>query len=280
MSVVSGIGNIITTIENSVDSEIRKLESDIDSAVTKFGTSFKQGFENIFTAIKNEAIDLKGDVVTDFKEFETLIENLTGKMETVAEKLFHDFTGKSNDALDKVHNAVTEASSFVASSTKYLRNDMRTGIEGVITDAKNEFVKIETSFRQQIVKRANELMSVTKDGVNFIVSGARTDLHDIENLKDKIENDIEIVITDIKDGLVKIKNDIENQLDELIRLTKEELEKMEKKIVELKNTVDKITERAAVVSLIVAGSLAAGIILYKIFTKDSSNDVKTDKKKV
>lgn len=271
MSVVSDIGNVVTSIKNSIDSEVSKLGSDIGGAVTTFASEFSSELETIFNRIKSEGVDLKQDVTHDFNEFRQIIDDLGKKIETTADTFYNDFIRKSKAELAKVENTTSAAVNTVRNTTEYIRNGMRSDVENLLIKARTDFITIEQDFRQSIANRANTLISVTKTGISDIVGDAKTTLDDIDKLKNDIRNEIETLVDDAKIGLESFKNDIRDQLSTLYALVQELIEDLERRVEEVKNKAIEITERVAVVTFGVALVLSVALIIYNSNSK-SRND--------
>lgn len=276
MSIINGIIDFTTGIENAVGSEVRKIGSDLDSGVSAFASQLSGALETQFSHLRDLANAGKADIDADLREFGSTLDTLKNQGETLVEGVFHDAVSKVSSITDDMKAIGIKIGDAASNATTYMRTTMRNDLEGAVDDAKKSFDKIENEFKTNISGAANDFVTFAKNEIDSAVTLGKTSLSDLDKLAEDLKSKLSATIDSIKADLEKAKSDLSKELDDVIAFAKNEITKLESRITAIASTADKVVTNVAIAVTVVA----VGFLVFEVIRKNMSKDSKDKQKKL
>lgn len=275
MSSISGLSDMLTNLESSIESLKNELENNISSAIKLIVQTSGNEFEVVYTNLRSFTTSQSKTIEKDFDDIEKLFKDVADNIERVSERAFHTFVNKTEDELAKIETTTTNALNSIRSASNFIRTEIASGIRASITDAKNEFNSIKDSFTTEVKKVSDDIINKTRSVVTEVKNGTITDIEKLNKFRERIDEDIENKFRDVESVLSKAKNQAEKELDGITKLVIEETKKLESKVSSLKSDIRAVSIYIAIASLI-AGAAAA---LTIVALKERQYTAKLEKKK-
>jgi hypothetical protein len=274
MAISSGMIEIITQLKAAIDGEKNNLERDITSAINKIVSETGKAFDAVFNEIREGLRDSGEFVEKDFKALEKLLDTVVRKIESVAEREYHNFESKVDGVIHGIEGTAKKATEEVAHATEYIRNKVYGEFETALKGARKDFEDAKNDFNTTIEKLGNDLVSKVKSGVKTIVSSSQNDLDKIQKLRNEIDDDLREKVKEVEAELRKLKEDATAELDRISGFMHKELEKMETRVKSMKKEVDSVAAVVGGTALIAAIAIAISMFSYSKSSQESNKPTK------
>lgn len=263
MSIFSGLNTMLSSLSSAIDREKDRLERDVDSVISNMSSGARKEFDGLFMDISDFLSTTGEGVKKDFETLEKLFDEMEQKIENASLKAVHGFVDKAENEVVKIERSVNTTLREVQKATNYIRTEAYDETIKAVDSARDDIKKLKDNFEAEIIKISKDIIQKTKEGIEFIKSGAENDISKLNHLREEIDGEIENKFTDVKQMLVKTKNTAEKELDNIASLVRSEVEVLEKRIKSVSETATTLMNYIAITLLIVGGVGAIGIILYK-----------------
>lgn len=263
MSVISGLGDMISNLEDAITKEKDRLEKDIQSALNFIISRSETDFKNLYGEIETFTKNQGSAIEKDFEDIETLFEDIGKKIERTADEAYHTFVSKAESELAKIENSATKALNDIETASNYIRTKAPQELRSVISSAKNEFDAIRNAFISEIAKISGDIISKTKLLLEEIKNGTINDIEKLNSLRKSIDGELSSKFKDIEDVFSKIKNGAEKELDAITKLVVEEGKKLESKISNLKSDLRAGAIYVSIAAVLVGAAAALMIVALK-----------------
>lgn len=264
MSFIAEAENFTISIKNALDRDVSGVASNLASVTSTFASQLTDKLETIYTGLKTNADELKGQVDKDFDDFTTFVGGLKTTVAGIVENALQGAVNEVGKLTDGLKKAGTTLTATVDNGTTYMRHKMRNDLEAAIHDAKAKFDSIEGDFKTAISGHANDFITFVKSEIDGFVSGAQGDLSNVDTLRQDLVTKLTGTIDGIKGDLEGAKTKLRTNLDKVITFAKTEFAKIEARAKQAKAYVDDIAIRIAGVSLF----LASLYLVFEIFRKN------------
>lgn len=259
MSIVSGLSDLLSDLQNAISKEKQKFERDAQQTTDSMVLEVKKKFEPIFTDLRNFKNQQESFLKQDFDEIKTIFDDVEAQIQGTADRAFHTFESNLESEFKKIDTLASTSVGKIETASKDIRTKIALEISNAIAKAKSDFTKIKDDFKKDIETVSKDIITKTRDTIAIIKQSASDDLTTINDFKKSIDSEIEQKFGEVKKTFTDIKNDAHNELDSISTFVRGEVETMEKRIKKLSGDVKATSFYIGLSVLMVA--IAASLII-------------------
>ena len=263
MSIVSGLSDMLSDLENGITKIKDTFEKDSSSALKSLVTTTESNFRDFFNDVEQFTRNQGSAIEKDFSDIEKLFEDVAKKIEKTSEEAYHTFINKTENELSKIEKTSKDFLDEIGTSSNYIRKKASGEIRSAIDSTRKEFEEIKKAFTNEIEKISNDIIEKTKAAVNFVKNDASNDLEKLNSFRKSVEDDIEEKFRDVENVFSRVKNTAEKELDVISNLVGKEVKKLEERVGNMKDNLQKGAMYLGIAAVIVGLGGAIALIALK-----------------
>ena len=198
------------------------------------------------------------------QSFTMTVEGLKAEAEGAVENAFQDAKNRVTKLADTITNAGNIALGSLQTASSYITGLMRKEMNNAINAAQAQFTAIKSTFQTDISGVANSFITFVQTQIGGFVSGAQSDLADVDTLRTNLVSDLDSAVDSAKADLENAKTKLKSDLDAVTSYAKAELAKIEARASSLASTFYDIVIRFVGAAII----LGAGFLVFEIIRKN------------
>lgn len=259
MSIVSGLSDLLSDLQNAISKEKEKFERDAEQTTDSMVSAVKRKFDPIFNDLRNFKNQQESYLKQDFDDIKTLFDDVEAQIQSTTDKAFHTFESNLESEFKKIDTLASTSVGKIETASKDIRTKIASEIANAMAKAKSDFIKIKDDFKKDIEAVSKDIITKTRDAIAVIKQSASDDLTTVNDFRKTVDDEIEKKFGEVRKTFANIKHDAQKELDSISSIVHGEIEAMEKRIKKLSGDVKAASFYIGISVLMVA--IAASLVI-------------------